>query len=388
MGTSTGGESGTSSGGITQQQPTGQRLPPSTNSSTPPSTGPTTSRLLTLFKECVDHGVWASLETVERRGIISVEFCCRLQSTGCPAPLYRRQNRPNAKKRQRNAERTRGWRDSRQQQRPHPPSNSAPDTVAPPVADSATVNGPSPLTGSPTAARSFAVVAAQPAREVMTKPTPTAASAVKTAKSAAAGARGSKARGTHPVKRAKSTLASSRVSQRAALLTKKRALTTAETETPLPFNTVEEESAPEVLRGTDGETALDISLDLSSPTPPPSRPPLSPLEEKENSYGGNRESEEGAAATPSSPPPLPKNCNCTTVCEEDFHNEKWEDGLRLNTCRPSWKSVFFKKKGKCRFCKEDLPPGQDDEDECNACEDLSTFELVLKYAPRWRYYAY
>ena len=60
----------------------------------------------------------------------------------------------------------------------------------------------------------------------------------------------------------------------------------------------------------------------------------------------------------------------------------WEDGRRLNTCRPSWERVrylFRSREGSCRFCKKKLPPDQESDDEGEECDELSTFQLVKKY---------
>jgi len=81
----------------------------------------------------------------------------------------------------------------------------------------------------------------------------------------------------------------------------------------------------------------------------------------------------------------PKDCDCTGDCEDDFHDEVWEDGYRLNTCNPSWERVFPSLRGRCRFCRKNLPTGPESEDECEDCDELSTFQLVKKYAHRWRY---
>ena len=137
----------------------------------------------------------------------------------------------------------------------------------------------------------------------------------------------------------------------------------------------EDEAAPELLRGKEGEPRLDstleISLDVSSPPPPPpSTPPCPP-----------------------SPSSSHEPCDCTTPCtEKDYHDETWDDGVRLNTFEPPWATVFPHHKclRRCRFCKEPLPEddsdtGKEDQEECQDCKDLSVFCLVKKFAPRWRY---
>jgi len=112
------------------------------------------------------------------------------------------------------------------------------------------------------------------------------------------------------------------------------------------------------------------------------------LDEKDDENGDNRES---PASPPLllSPPPKVKECDCTSDCEEeDFHTEEWEDGCRLNTIKPPWVTVFPKRRGKCRFCMVLLPLSQEGKGECDDCVDLSTFQLVKKHAPRWRYPKY
>jgi len=351
---------GAATGGSHHLQ-TGFHPSPPTTSSTPPPAGPTTARLLALFKECVDSGIWASLETVTRQGVINVDFCCSIPAAVQPRARQKKKQRP------RNAARTRQWRETRQQHRTQHSPATAQVTSALPVAQPATVNGPA-TSASPTAALSFAAVAAQPAQEVVATPTPSA-----TPTPAAASSRQPKAKGMHPVKCAKNTLAASRVSQRAAILSKKRAAT-AVTATPPPMNPVVEEDAPELLRGSDGVAGLDLSLDLSSTPPPPPRPPMSPpAGEGDDSI--LKESEEGAP-TPSTPPPMAKFCDCTSDCEEDdFHNEEVIDGRRLNTIKPPWVAVFPKRGDLCRFCRKMLPYGNLEKEECE--EPFSRFPGIL-----------
>jgi hypothetical protein len=344
MESSTGGDSGTPGGGITQHQLTGQSSP--LFSSTLPAAGLDPSRLLALFKECVDNGVWASLETIRRRGAVSVEFCCRLEATTSAssdqAPSTRRRNRPNARKRARNVERTREWRESRQQCSQQPPAS---------------------------AARSFAAVAAQPV-PVQTATTSTAADAkaVKAVPPTAAGNKRQKAKGPNPTKRAKSILVASRTSQRAAILSKKRAAATNDKE--------KAGATPESLRGIDGIKALDLSLGSPSPPPPPLLLPLTP-EAVHDAAGDSDSSESGIA-------------HRTDETEEDFHQDVWEDGHRLNTQEPSWERVFpFAGVGSCRFChRKSMPdPVVDDtrEYECEDCFKLTTLQLIVKHASRSKY---
>jgi len=240
MGAATGGESGAST---TRSQLQTGFLPSSpTNSSIPASAGPTTAHLLALFQECVDAGIWASLETQTWRGVVNVDFCCSIPAAGQPRARRKRKQRP------RDAARTRQWKENRQKQRTQLSPSTPQVSSALPVAPSATVNGPATKTAtatstSPTAARSFAAVAAQPSQEVRTTPTPSAA---------AASTRQSKAKGINPVKRVKNTLAASRVSQRAAILSKKRTASAVPATSP---NQVFEEDAPELLREKDGGRA-------------------------------------------------------------------------------------------------------------------------------------
>jgi hypothetical protein len=167
----------------------------------------------------------------------------------------------------------------------------------------------------------------------------------------------------HPAKHAKNTLVASRVSQRAALLSKRRAA--AAVATP-PSDADEEEPAPEVLRGNEGETAFNISLGSSSP-PTPSPPLLTP---------------------PSARVCVPEQARVGEAHDSadefdvDFEEEEWEDGRHLNTRDPPWIRVFPLSTLVCRFCRK-LPPEPDG--DCIECGKLTTFQLVKKHAPRWRY---
>ena len=216
--------------------------------------------------------------------------------------------------------------------------------------------------------RSFAEVVSQPAKKGADA-TVAAAKTVKATRSTAPGSRGVKATSVHPVKRAKNALSASRVSQRAALLSKRRAA--AATAATMPSAAEEEEEpAPEALRGADSEKALDLSL-VTPPSPPPPPPPLDL-------------SSEGL-----------KKCacaagECTVECEPDYGDFINEDGVRLNTQFPDWEVVFppLRGTGKCRFCKERrLDPGGDDVD-CDDCVKSTILQLIVKYAPRDRYYKY
>ena len=157
----------------------------------------------------------------------------------------------------------------------------------------------------------------------------------------------------NPSKRAKRTLEASRVTRRASLGRQKRAASAASTKK------AEEEAAPEVLRGTEGETALNISSDMSLATSPPQPPPTLDLTN-----------------------PSVKQCDCSFDCEDDF--QLWEDGVRLNTLKPPWQRVFYVMPGCCRFCRKPMEKREDDDiGECLECEQLSEFECVKKFAPRW-----
>lgn len=349
----TGGEGGASCGGIRRQSLTSQLPPrPPPVCSTSQSSGPTTSRLFALFEECVNHGVRAKLETYRQQGVICVDFSCHILA-GEPAE---RANNRMSKRRQWNRERTKKWRKEKKQ-RTAPLSS----TPAAPMA----VNGTA-------AARSFAEVVAQPA-SVEKVDTIATSQAVRTAETAATGQRLQKAMQPNPKKVAKTALAASRVSQRAALLLKKRAAAVVETPAATTSAAVDNEATPEILRGTKGVSrlrSLDISLD-ASPQPPPSPPTVKEM----------------------SPKIKTKLCTCTDTadctveCEEDYFDEKYEDGgYRLNTQKPGWWWVFPCRKGICRFCKTSLDEEDEEGENCVECGDTTVFQLVLKYAPRWQYY--
>ena len=301
-----------------------------------------------------------------------MDFSCRVRACARAEPRAAPTNR--------NVERTKKWRESRRRQQRHRPDplNPSPPAAAPPAPEA--VNGPAQATSTPAAARSFAEVAAVPA--CSTKAT-AIAKTVNAANRAAAGSKARKATAAHPKKIAKSTLAASRVSQRSALLSKKRAA--AATNVPAA-SADEDEAVPELLRGSKGKArlnSLEISLAASPPPPPSPSPPSSPT-------------------SPPPPPLSPHNpCDCASPCKEkDYHDVEVEDGKRLSTRDPPWERVFpfYKSLRRCRFCKEPLPErdeeevgekngdnGYDTDGDCTDCKELTTFTLIKKFAPRWRY---
>ncbi len=120
--------------------------------------------------------------------------------------------------------------------------------------------------------------------------------------------------------------------------------------------------------------------------PPDSPPPSSPLPPDRSAdvsaADGNsldKTMEDTGTSTPS-----------TKVVEPDYREELWEDGRCLNTRRPPWNCVFYPRGPKyCRFCQGEPMPNDDENDEdfvCKDCNELSTFQLVVKHAPRWHYY--
>jgi hypothetical protein len=307
--------------------------PPPSNSSTTQTAGPTPSRLLSLFKECVDNGVWARLVTYRRRGTICVDFNCQIEvspTAGATAAAVganprRQPNRLSKKRREWKMERMRKWKESRNH-RHHPPPSTVPDSAALPAATTAAVIEP-----APTITRSYADVVVQAPNVPAT-----AAHTENVATTATAGQRGRKASVTDPKKRAKDTLVASRTSQRAAVLSKKRGVEDMPTAASSLSAVEEDEAAPEILRGMEGETRLD-SLELSlNASPPPPPPPLSPPSQPTP----------GPSTAISSPKERTCNCTeCTVECEEDYYDEKVEDGRLLNTRKPDWGWVFPKRKG-------------------------------------------
>ena len=330
MGGLTGGEGGASRGGSWQQSLTVQQPSPPPASSTNQSAGTALSRLFALFEESVNNGVQAKLETYRRREAVCVDFTCRIVIGESAEKKHRR----SEKRRNWNRERSKKWREAMKESRPAPAASTSP-----------------PAASSPAEARSFAEVAAQPASKKDIIVTP---QAVRTAEMAAAGQRGPKATRPDPKKAAKSTLAASRVSQRAALLSKKRVAEAAKLPATSPSAADEDEAPPEVMRATPGDSSLlplDISLDASPPSPPP-------LE-------------------------LTRVCGCESDCEDDFHEELIDKGVRLNTTDPHWEEVFTRARGMCRFCHVECKPTG--VGECPNCAELSIFQCVKKFAPRWFY---
>jgi len=70
--------------------------------------------------------------------------------------------------------------------------------------------------------------------------------------------------------------------------------------------------------------------------------------------------------------------------DEDYEDEEWEDGRRLNTRNPPWDKVFPAYSMRCRFCRK-LPPEPGGDGDCLECSEFTTFQLVKRFAPRWRY---
>jgi len=281
------------------------------------------SHLLSFFEECVEHGVWASLETYKRRGVVVVNFSCQLLADSSTT-------------RTRNARRTRKWKEQKSQRPSQTPANSTAAAIA--------ENEPPPARRGE---RSFAEVTAS---------TPVAPTAVRALAPTAAGPK-VRAMALNPSKRAKNTLAASRVSQRAALLKKKREAAVEELPVSTPPDA--EEPAPEALRGAEDARANDSSLLSSPPTPHP--PP--PLELTQVC-----------------------DCDslCDSSDDKaDFHNVLLVDGVGLNTRDPPWQRVFPKYRGRCRFCDSKCEP--DDVGQCRTCEPKSIFQLVKQHAPLWRY---
>ena len=214
--------------------------------------------------------------------------------------------------------------------------------------------------------------------EVPATATPAAgAQAVKTVLTTVAGNRGPKATGSNPTKRAKNILVASRASQRAKILSKRRAATDTETPaTPPKRNNKEEGATPEILRGIDGVRALDLSLDPPYPPPPPSLPPLTPVAAQ--ATGDPSDSSESGVE------------HRTAITEADFYQDVWEGRRRLNTREPSWNHVFpFVGHNFCRFCHKRSMPDPVVENSCEyECEDcfkLTTLQLIVKHAIRSKY---
>ena len=130
---------------------------------------------------------------------------------------------------------------------------------------------------------------------------------------------------------------------------------------PLPPSSPPQQvDEPVLLPGlvTTGNTCLDTTLEVAGGEDYLNPP--SPLEESMDSAG------------------------CEKPFDEDFDEDEWEDGRRLNTCNPPWTTVFPLNRKRCRFCRR-LPPEPDGDGDCEECDKFTTFQLVKKYAPRWHY---
>ena len=106
-----------------------------------------------------------------------------------------------------------------------------------------------------------------------------------------------------PLKRVKAALTVSRASQRAAVLAKKRGAMTRHSTSPKDVINSEDETAPEILRGTDGENSLDTTLCFSPPPSPP--PPSSPSPPSSPQAASSQSSPTlPLRAPPPTPPPM------------------------------------------------------------------------------------
>ena len=203
MVTSTGGDGGASSGGFSNHYLTGQPTPPPSNIMLL-AAGPSPSRLLALFEECGQHGVWASLETYRSRGEVWYDFSCHVRAYPHTVAGISRQR--TEEDRARNFASTRRWKENKRHH-PPPPPHTSPSKVAPPAS---AVNVPATATSPPISSKSFAEVAAEPASGRRGTNT---AQTVNFVESATAGKKGRKTSLAHPTKVTKTALAASRVSQ-------------------------------------------------------------------------------------------------------------------------------------------------------------------------------
>ena len=210
----------------------------------------------------------------------------------------------------------------------HPPPTMMPESVPQPMATTAAVSELSSTTG-----RSYADVTSQAPNDNGTPGV--TANTVSVAAIATAGQRG-RVEPAVPKKHAKEALVASRDSQRAAQIASKRAAAVNIPASPQSTADVVL-AAPEVLRGTEGETWLE-SLDISLATSPP--PPSEPLSLSPEPPSTPSEPPLPPSEPLSSEPPLstPRKCKCTSSftveCEPDYYDEKWIKGRHLNTQNP------------------------------------------------------
>ena len=134
---------------------------------------------------------------------------------------------------------------------------------------------------------------------------------------------------------------------------------------------------------------LSVGAELCSdrdvpPVSPPPASPTTPLDAKDTLEAGHSDASLADAVDTT------QHLSSSSLVESDYNEELWENGIWLNTRRPPWQSVFPPRGPKyCRFCTGEPMPNQDKDDNdfvCADCNELSTFQLVVKHAPRWRYH--
>jgi len=74
-------------------------------------------------------------------------------------------------------------------------------------------------------------------------------------------------------------------------------------------------------------------------------------------------------------------CQRCNSCEADFEEDLWMDGRRLNARDPPWERVFGRNGKYCRFCRRN-PEKPEGDGSCMLCENLTTFQLIVKFAER------
>ncbi len=136
LGRNMGGD-GSAPGGSRLRDATCLTATPSAAGRTPPPTCTVNSRLLDLYRECVDSGSWARVLYDARGGMEKIIFICKIEPAPAPAaaaPPHKHGRPASARRRARDKRRREAWaerRRNRSQPRPHTPPMEDDNTPKP-----------------------------------------------------------------------------------------------------------------------------------------------------------------------------------------------------------------------------------------------------------------